>query len=115
MLLNEQCCSLSFQRRCSTLMKQQQLFTVVGTTENNIDIKACSQLLSLHCSLTLLRSSSSLIVEQYCNNIVSKIKNIDGNIVDGMQYHYDKTRVIRHHLLCSSSVTGERTDGRMRG
>ena len=37
MLLNEQCCSLLFQQRCSALMKQQQLFTVVGTRENNID------------------------------------------------------------------------------
>ena len=40
MLLNEQRCSLSFQQHCSALMKHKQLFTVVGTTENNIDIKS---------------------------------------------------------------------------
>ena len=37
MLFNEQCCSLLFQQCCSALMKQQRLFTVVETGENNID------------------------------------------------------------------------------
>ena len=36
-LLFQQCCSLLFQQCCSALMKQQRLFTVVGTGENDID------------------------------------------------------------------------------
>ena len=37
MLFIEQYCSLLFQQCCSALMKQQRLFTVVETGENNID------------------------------------------------------------------------------
>ena len=67
MLLNEQCCSLLFQQCycCSAFMKQQRLFTVVETGENNIDrtslfivAQPCSQVVTV------------LMVEQCCNNIV---------------------------------------------
>ena len=39
MLLNGQCCLLLFQQCCSALMKQQRLFTTVGTGtgKSNID------------------------------------------------------------------------------
>ena len=37
MLLNEQWRSLLFQQCCSVLMKQERLFTIVETGENNID------------------------------------------------------------------------------
>ena len=36
-IMAEQCCSLLFQQCCSALMKQQRLFTVVETGENDID------------------------------------------------------------------------------
>ena len=59
MLLNEQC-PLLFQQCSSVLMKQQRLFTVVETGENNIDSQKKLLRYCYHCCSTLLTSCNSI-------------------------------------------------------
>ena len=69
MLFNKQCCSLLFQQCCSALMKQEQLFVVVGTGENNID-RTSLFVIVITVAQPCQQVVTVLMVEQCCNNIV---------------------------------------------